>query len=142
MKVSMNRISFTRFFLFSEALHLTIAVPTLSVILLFQLLEMRAALVIFTIFLLSSPIVSWLSWLMAKGSNWVNTTAAMKAVGGVSGQLYGALVGGLLGGHLFGTVGAIITAVLFFGFGMFAGMMLGGYAANKLAEKMQDIRVI
>jgi predicted lipid-binding transport protein (Tim44 family) len=135
----MNRISFTTFFLFIETLHLAIAVPSLSVILLLQLLEMRAALVIFTIFLLSSPIFSWLSWLMAKGSNWVNTAAAIKAAGGVSGQLYGTLVGGLLGGHLFGTIGAMIMVVLFFGIGMFAGVMLGGYAANRLTDKMQDI---
>jgi hypothetical protein len=137
INISMNHIPFTRFFLFAEAVHLAIAVPALCVILLLRLLEMRAALVIFTIFLLSSPIASWLSWLMAKGSNWVNTAASMKAVGGVTGQLYGALVGGLLGEHFFGTVGGIVMLVLFFGSGMFAGSALGGMVAKKLTAGPQ-----
>ncbi len=83
MKIYSEGISFVRFCLVASGLHLTFALPVLVIILLFHLTGMITAFFLITLFLLSSPILSWLCWLMAKGSNWVNTADAMKTAGGV-----------------------------------------------------------
>ena len=140
MKTNLEEIPFVRFFLITSAMHLAFALPAFGVILLLHLLELKAALFLFAMFLLSDPIISWLCWLVAKGSNWVNTAAAMKAAGGVPGQLYGVLAGGLLGGHFLGTVGGLVTMVLSFGLGMLAGIALGSFVAKKLAAGLKEDR--
>lgn len=126
-----DRIPFARFFLLVLTEHLAFAIPVLGMLVLLDLLELRTALFMFSFFVLSSPILSLISWLFAKGSNWVNTAAALKTAGGVSGQLYGLLLGGLLGSYFFGTVGALLMAVGFFGLGFWAGIVIGGWMANR-----------
>jgi hypothetical protein len=85
----------------------------------------------FTFFVLSSPILSLIAWLIAKGSNWVNTVSSIKAAGAVSGQLCGAVFGGFMGSHFWGIVGLILMTVVFFGLGTLAGIVLGGWIANR-----------
>ncbi len=125
-----DRIPFARFFLLVLTEYLAFAIPVLGMLVLLDLLELRTALFMFTFFVLSSPILSLIAWLFAKGSNWVNTAAALKTPGSL-GQLYGLLLGGLLGSHFFGTVGAVLMAVGFFGLGSWAGIVLGGWIANR-----------
>lgn len=112
MKTYPNGIPLATFFLFASAEHLVFALPALVIILLLQLLDLKAALLIFTIFILADPIASWMTWMIAKGSNWANTAAAMKTAGAISGQLYGALVGGLFGARFFGMVGLLLMTAL------------------------------
>jgi hypothetical protein len=130
MKTYPDSIPFKRYFLFAEAVHLAFAIPALCSIWLLQLLGTKAAIVIFTMFLLSSLIASWMTWMIAKGSNWANTAAAMKTASSVAGQLYGTLAGGLAGWHFFGK--GIVMLVLFFVLGKHAGFALGGLAAKRL----------
>jgi hypothetical protein len=131
MKATSKPIPFARFFILVLAEHLAFAIPTLGILLLFQLLELKVALFLFTIFVLSLPITGLIAWLIAKGSNWANTGAALKAAGGVSGQPYGLLMGGFLGSHFFGTVGALLMAVGFVVLGSLAGIVLGSCIANR-----------
>lgn len=132
MEPNPNSIPFKRFFIFAEAVHLTFALPALSIVSLLQPQKPKAVIILFIVFLLGSFIGSWLTWMMAKGSNWVNTAAAMKAVGAGAGQIYGALVGGLAGWHFFEMAGGILMLVSFFVLGKLAGIALGGFAAKRL----------
>ena len=132
MKPSLLQVSFTTFFLLASAEHLAFALPSLAIILLLHLLEIQAALFLFLVFIISSPIAALIAWLIAKGSNWMNTAASIKAIGAMAGQLYGLLLGGLFGARFFSPIGTLLTAGLFFALGIFAGIGLGSVAANRL----------
>jgi hypothetical protein len=86
--------------------------------------------IIVPIAFISIPISAAFAWLMAKGSNWVNTSAAITAVGSVPGRVYGILFGGALGFHLFNTAGGIIVAILFYFLALALTILLGKFLSR------------
>ena len=113
--------------------HVIFAIPAISGILLFKLMEVKALLIIFIpLALLTIPISAGLSWLIAKGSNWVNTAAAITAVCSLPGRIYGVLFGGLLGFHFFSTVGSVILAIVFYLFAVVTTIPLGRYLSSRV----------
>jgi hypothetical protein len=124
---------------FSSFLHVTIighlifAIPVISGILLLNLTDVKALFYIFIpIVFISIPINAAFAWLMAKGSNWVNTHAAILAVCSLPGRVYGILFGGLLGFHLFNTTGGTIFAILFYLLGLALAIPLGKFMSRKV----------
>jgi hypothetical protein len=126
-------IPFVSFLYITIAGHLLFAVPAIGGIWLFELLDIKELLFIFTpIILISIPISAVIAWLIAKGSNWVNTSAAITAACSVPGRVYGILFGGLLGFRYFGTSGGIIAAILFYLLAIALALRLGRYLASKV----------
>jgi hypothetical protein len=138
MKTIAEPVSFARFCLLVLVEHLAFAIPALVLNLLFDLINPRAAFFVFTFFILACPLLGWIGWLDAKGSNWVNTAASMKAAGAFSGQLYGLLLGGFIGSHFFGTGSSLYWAIGFLGLGHLAGIWLGGRIANRYFASQAD----
>ena len=102
MTTKLPEIPFITFLSVTIAGHLIFAIPAIMGILLFNLMNVKSLFFIFIpIVLISIPISAAFAWLIAKGSNWVNTSAAITAVCSVPGRIYGIFFGGLLGSHFF-----------------------------------------
>jgi len=113
--------------------HLIFAVPVIIGILLFNLIDVKALFfILIPIFLISIPISAAFAWLMAKGSNWVNASAAIIAVCSLPGRVYGILFGGLLGFRLFSTIGGVILAIVFYLLALAFAIPLGKYLSMKV----------
>ena len=124
---------------FSSFLHVTIighlifAIPAISGILLLSLIDIKTLFfILIPILLISIPVSAAFAWLTAKGSNWVNTSAAIMAVCSLPGRVYGIFFGGLLGFHLFGTAGGIIVAILFYLLALALAFPLGKFLSRKV----------
>jgi hypothetical protein len=114
MTIKLPEISFSSFLYVATVAHLIFAVPSFFGILLFDLINIKAALFIYIFFALTGiPLSAAIAWLFAKGSNWKNSIAAITAMCSLPGRIYGSLFGGLLGFHYFNTIGGIIGVVLF-----------------------------
>ena len=102
--------------------HLIFTIPAVIGILLLNLMDVRELFFeLVPIALISIPISAAFAWFIAKGSNWVNTNAALRASCRLPGKIYGVLFGGLLGFHfcrdccLFRLTRAVLSAVHFVG---------------------------
>jgi len=115
--------------------HVAFAFPALIIILAFNLIDPRAALFIYSIFtLLNVPVVSWITWLIAKGSGWVNTVPAIKVAGIMAGQFFGFFLGALIGVRLLDTMWGILGGILFFLLGRILGTKLGAVLAVRYVQ--------
>ncbi len=115
--------------------NLVFAFPAIGGILLFNLVDIMAVLLILAVITLSVPVGAAMTWLIAKGSNWANTTAAITASCTVPGHFYGMLFGGLLGFHFFGTAGGVILAVLFFLLASAIAIPFGKFLSRKIIRE-------
>jgi len=126
-------IPFSSFLYVTIIGHLIFANPLISGILLLNLTDVKVLIFIFIpIVLISIPISAALAWLMAKGSNWVNASAAIIAVCSLPGRVYGILFGGLLGFRLFSTIGGVILAIVFYLLALAFAIPLGKYLSMKV----------
>jgi hypothetical protein len=128
----MAEVPFRKFFYVTVLAHIVYAVPTVVVLLFFDSKNGRPVLFILLILaVIKIPVVTAMAWLLAKGSNWVNTSYAMMVIGGVTATLYGVVLGGWLSFRLFGTVGGVIGAIVFYLVARATGIRLGKLLANK-----------
>lgn len=126
-------VPFASFLYAAAAGQLVFAVPAIVGGLLFDLLEGTAALIILVaLALISIPIGAAFAWLIAKGSNWVNTPVAMTAVCSLPGRIYGPLFGGLLGFRLFSATGGVVLAVLFYLVARVATVPVSRFIMNRI----------
>jgi hypothetical protein len=133
MTTKLPDISFSSFLYATIAGHLIFAVPAIIGVLLLRLMDVKSLFFIFVpIVLISIPISATFAWLIAKGSNWVNTTAAITVACSLPGRVYGILFGGLLGFHFFGTVGGVIVAILFYLLAFVSTIPLGKFLSGKV----------
>jgi hypothetical protein len=133
MTTKLRDITFSSFLYVTIAGHLIFAVPAIFGVLFLKLMDVKALFFIFVpIALISIPISAAFAWLIARGSNWQNSAAAIKASCGLPGRIYGVLFGGLLGFQLFGTAGGAILAVLFYLLAYGVTFPLGKFLLNKL----------
>ena len=91
--------------------HLVYFVPTLTAFLLFD--PQPVWVVILTAHaVVTIPLSTALAWLIARGSNWANTSMAMTLIGSVPAIFYCLLLGGVLGFRLFGARGSWVGGIL------------------------------
>ncbi|MCP4371445.1 MAG: hypothetical protein GY797_25495 [Deltaproteobacteria bacterium] len=113
--------------------HLVFGLPAISTIVLLNLIDIKSLFfIILLIAPISIPVSTVFSWLIAKGSNWENTSSAIVVTSLWPGKFYGFLLGGSLGLRFFGEVGALVLAVMFFLVARFAGVSLGEFLAEKI----------
>lgn len=143
--LSEYRISFKNIFFITSVTHLSIAVPIMVIILLFQLLPQKAAIFLLVVFAVTHITGgAFFIWLIGIGSNWKNSESAILATSVVSGQLYFLLLGGLLGSRLFqsiGTIVIILCAIIFFIIGAIVGYMLGKLFTRIMIEKIKSLLI-
>jgi hypothetical protein len=126
-------VPFSSFLLATIIAQLISGIPTIAGILLFNLIDAEAlAFILIPIAALSIPISAALSWLVAKGSNWENTTTGITAACGLPGKVYGIFFGGLLGSRLYGPSGGVILAVLLYFVAHFTTIPLGKILTRRI----------
>ena len=131
-KSTVSRISFGKFLGFAAIQHVIFALPVFTILVMMQLLPLNAILFLFLPFSgLGIPLSAGLCYLMAKGSNWVNTRGAVMAIGVLPGQTYGVLLGGLLGYHLWAMTGGVIGAIILFVSGSLAGCRVAQHLVDR-----------
>lgn len=131
-KEQASDIPFRKFLGFVVVLHFVFALPVFIILLILRLLPFDTILFLFLpISGLGIPLSAGFGYLMAKGSNWVNTRSAEFAVGILPGQTYGVLLGGFLGHHFWAMTGGVIGGIIFF----VTGSLAGGIVANTLIER-------
>jgi hypothetical protein len=137
MVVKVPEIPFSTFLYATLAGHFIFAIPAFVAIILLDLMELKPLFFIFLpIALISIPVSAVLSWLIAKGSNWVSTTAAIMATCSVPGRFYAVLFGGLLGFRVSNTVGGIVLAVLLYLGALVTTVPLGKFLVRRLAPEI------
>ena len=137
----MNReavqVPLSTFFVITIISQLVFTIPAVIIILVFNLLQLEAFLFIaLPTILISIPIGAYFSWLMAKGSNWVNTKAAVVVSSIFPGRFFGVLLGGLLGYRFYGMIGGALFIILFFLGTNLLGRFLGELLVEKLIPEM------
>lgn len=133
MRTKIPDFSFVSFLYVTIIGHLIFAIPVLGGIWLLNLMDVKALFfIIVPIALISIPISAALGWLMAKGSNWVNTSATISGVCGLPGGLYSMLLGSALGFRLFSTTGSIIGAILFYILALALTIPLGKFLSSRV----------
>lgn len=133
MTTKLPEIPFFTFLSVTIAGHLIFAVPAIMGILLFNLMDVKSLFFIFIpIAIISIPISAVFAWLIAKGSNWVNTSSAITSVCSVPGRIYGIFFGGLIGFHFFNTIGGIVVAILFYFLSLAATIPIGRFLSRKV----------
>lgn len=116
-----------KFMVLAAIEHTIFAVPVLGVLWITRIIPADFSLSLILIFsVLGAPLSAGIAWLIARGSSWVNTRAAIIACGVFPGQVYGLLFGGMLGYHFGGEINGIILAIGFW--------VAGAWAGAKMAE--------
>ena len=100
-------------------------ISALAILLPFNLVKFHYLWFLVILYILPIPINAIILWLIAKGSDWVNLGASMKASGAIPGGLTGVLLGGFVGFSVLGLWGGILLAVSLFIFGQAVGARLG-----------------
>jgi hypothetical protein len=137
MVVKITKVPFSTFLYDTLAGHAIFGIPTVVAIIAFSLLGKEPLFFIFLpIALVSIPLSATLSWLIAKGSNWINTPAAIIATCSVPGRFYAVLFGGLLGFRVFNTIGGILLAILLYVGAMLITVPLGKFLLGRLAPEL------
>ena len=123
-----------RIFLYATLVaHIVHAVPTVVVLLFFDSTTAMPLLFILLILaVIKIPVVAAMTWLLAKGSNWVNSSLAMIVICRVAAMLYCVLIGAWLGFRLFGTAGGVIGAILLYLLARITSRRLGKLLTQKL----------
>ncbi len=130
-------IPLSTFFVVSIVGQLVFTLPASIIILVFKLLQFDAFVFIaLPTVLISVPLVAYFSWLLAKGSNWVNTKSAVIVSSIFPGRFFSVLVGGLLGYRLYGIAGGVLLTVLFFFGANIIGKNLGEQLVKKLMPEL------
>jgi hypothetical protein len=137
MTVKVLSVPFSKFIYATLIGHSIFAVPAVVAVILFDLMDVKALFfIILPIALISIPVSASLSYLMAKGSNWANTSTAIMVTCTVPGRFYAVLFGGLLGFRLFNTIGGIVLAVLFYLGAMTTTIPLDKFLVRRLAPEI------
>jgi hypothetical protein len=133
----LSGIPFLSFLYAAAAGHIIFAIPAIGGVLILNLTDVKSLFFIFIpIAILSIPISAAFSWLIAKGSNWTNTTSAIIAACSVPGRFYAVLFGGLFGFRLFYTAGGIIFAVLFYFIALVITIPIGTRISKKVIASL------
>ena len=115
MGVKVTGVPFSKFFYVTMVSHFIFAIPTVIIVILLDLMKVKPLLfILLPIALISIPVSAVLTWLFAKGSNWVNTSGSIMATCSLQGKFYAVLLGGLLGFRILNVAGGIILAVLLY----------------------------
>ena len=108
-------IPFSTFLAATVIGHLVYALPTLGVILIFGGTDAKPLTwIVLFVDVASILIGAPFTWLMAKGSNWVNASTGLVVAGSMPAAFHAILLGDWLGFRLFGAVGGGIGAILLF----------------------------
>ena len=108
-------VPFSKFLYVTLVGHFIFAIPTVLVVILLDLMEVKPLLfILLPMTLISIPVSAILTWLFAKGSNWVNTPGAITVTCSLPGRFDAILLGGLLGFRVFNVAGGIILAILLY----------------------------
>jgi hypothetical protein len=108
-------VPFSKFLYVTFIGHFTFAVPAVIAVILLNLIKVKPLLfILLPMALISIPISAVLTWLFAKGSNWVNTLGAISVTCSFPGRFYAVFLGGLLGFRVFNVAGGIIFAILLY----------------------------
>ena len=130
---SLPAIPYRKFLKLAVIEHAVFALPVLSILLIVQAIPFYAVLLfLFAISILGIPLSAGITWLIAKGSNWVNARAAIIANGIYPGQVYVMLLGGMVGFRQWGVIGGIISAVFLFAAGSWAGAKLAEFLYKRI----------
>jgi hypothetical protein len=128
MSASRLEVRYWEIFILLSAVNLTFATPVFTSFLIIGRLDPFAILFLVLFWsIMAIPIGSWLVWLISKGSNWMNTKAAVSAGGAIFGQYYAVLLGGFLGFDWLNQLGAIVCMIIFFIIGMLLGIKMSVY---------------
>ena len=131
------QIPASSFFVITLVGHLIFAIPAIIIILVLELLQVKALLFIaLPTMLIFVPGGAYFSWLMAKGSNWVNTRTAVIASSVFSGRFFSVLVGGLLGYRLYGIIGGVLFVIPFFIGANVIGKVLGEFFVDRFIPEL------
>lgn len=113
------------------------AAPVVIALILLDLIKIKPLLfIVMPVAGITILVSASLSWFMAKGSNWVNTTPAIVAACSVPARFYAVLFGGLLGFRVFNTVGGIVLAILLYLGALFTTVPLGKFLIRMLAPEI------
>ena len=133
MTTKSSIIPFSSFLYVTIASHLVFAIPAIIGVLLLNLMDIKPLVFIFVpVALISIPISTAFAWLIAKGSNWLHTSAAITSSCNLPGRIYGILFGGLLGFHFFDTMGGVLLSVFFYLLAYGVTIPLGRFLSNKV----------
>jgi hypothetical protein len=112
--------------------HGIFAIPVLVLFVLLQRLPLNFFLILFVIFSgLGIPFSAGMAYMIAKGSNWINTRTSVIALGVFPGQIYGFLFGGSVGYYIWNSAGGVVGAIICFVLGSMAGARIAQYLLNR-----------
>ena len=83
-------VPFSKFLYVTLVGHFIFAIPTVLAVILLDLIEVKPLLfILLPMALISIPMSTVLTWLFAKGSNWVNTSGAITVTCSLPGRFQG-----------------------------------------------------
>ena len=130
-------VAFSKFLYITLAGHLIFAIPAIVTVILFNLMQLEPLFfIILPIAIIAIPVGAALSWFIAKGSNWVNTSSSLIASCSVPARFYAVFIGGLLGFRLFNTLGGIVLAILLYLCTLVTSIPLGKFLIGRLAPEI------
>ena len=143
MSIPPREIPFSTFLYATLIANLVYGIPTIGAFLLFDLMDTRAVLLIFLfVAAIKIPLTAALAWLIAKGSNWVNSYTCMVVACAVPAAFYGVMLGGGIGIRLFGALGGGIGgAILMFVITAIIRIPLGNLITRRLLSPAQLTRI-
>ena len=136
MTTRLPDIPFYSFLYATFLAHLCLIIPIISGVLLFHVIDVKSLFLILAIIALPAiPLSAAFAWLIAKGSNWENTSKALLVTCGYPMRMYGIIFGGLLGYHFFNIVGGIIGVILFYVLVFFSTAPFGKFISSKAVRE-------
>jgi hypothetical protein len=136
MTTRLPDVPFSSFLYATLLAHLCLLIPFIGVVLLFKVMDVKSLFLILAIIALPAiPLSAAFAWLIAKGSNWENTSRALTVTCGFPMRMYGILFGGLLGFHFFNLIGGIVGVILFYLLAFFSTAPFGKFISNKVMRE-------
>ena len=136
MTTRLSDVPFSSFFYATFLAHLCLIIPFIGGVLLFSVVDVKSLFLILAIIALPAiPLSAAFAWLIAKGSNWENTSKALLVTCGYPMRMYSVIFGGLLGFHFFNVIGGIIGAVLSYVLAIFSTAPFGKFISSKVVRE-------
>ena len=136
MTTRLSDVPFSSFFYATFLAHLCLIIPFIGGVLLFSVVDVKSLFLILAIIALPAiPLSAAFAWLIAKGSNWENTSKALLVTCGYPMRMYGMIFGGLVGFHFFNVIGGIIGAILFYVLAIFSTAPFGKFISSKVIRE-------
>ncbi len=130
---SSQPINFRKLILLTYISQAVFALPVLTFLVAFGQLSINSAILFGMIFsVITSPLYAAIMFLIAKGTNWANTSALIKVIGILPGRIYGLLAGGIIGFRALGVTGGIVLGVLFYLIGRWTGARVGPLLSKRM----------